>query len=122
MSSRRQITLHLDDATARALEVEAGRRGLTLSRAANDGLRRVLIDEANDALADTVKARLDRLDQRQHASARDMALLRETLLAFVRLWLTYAEPLDDGDHCDEAEAEQRFEAFLDEVANGLKAR
>jgi hypothetical protein len=122
MTSRRQITLHLDDATARALEVEAHRRGLTLSRAANDGLRRVFIDEATEVLADTVKARLDRLDQRQHASARDMALLRETLLAFVRLWLTYAGPIDADENEDDEEAEHRFEVFLDDVAKGLKAR
>lgn len=65
------------------------------------------------------RARLDRLDQRDIARARDMALLRETLLAFVRLWLTYAGPLDFDP--EDTSAEHRFDAFLDEVVRGLKA-
>ncbi|MCU0881458.1 MAG: hypothetical protein MUF14_02190 [Hyphomonadaceae bacterium] len=119
MATRKQLTLHLDDATARALEAEARLRGLTLSRAANDGLKRVLLEEKGASLVDTVKARLDRLDQRDTARARDMALLRETLLAFVRLWLTYAGPLEFDP--DDTSADQRFDAFLDDVVRGLKA-
>jgi hypothetical protein len=117
MTTRRQLTLHLDDAVARALEHEAARRGLTLSRAANAALGRALVDEDAPALADTVKARLDRLDQRQHASAREMALLRETLLAFIRLWLAYAGPPDTDE--DEDDVDRRFDAFLDEVVKGV---
>lgn len=119
MTTRKQLTLHLDDDTARALEAEARLRGLTLSRTANDGLRRVLLDERGATLVDTVKARLDRLDQRDITRARDMALLRETLLAFIRLWLAYAGPLDLDP--DDTSPEQRFEAFLDDVVQGLKA-
>jgi hypothetical protein len=43
MTTRKQLTLHLDDTTARALDHEAKLRGLTLSSAANDALKRVLI-------------------------------------------------------------------------------
>lgn len=43
MTSKRQLTLHFDDEVAAAIEAEAGRRGLNLSRAANDVLRRALI-------------------------------------------------------------------------------
>ena len=100
MTTRKQLALHLDDDTARALEAEARLRGLTLSRTANDGLRRVLLDE------------------RDISCARDMALLRETLLAFIRLWLTYAGPIDLDP--DDTSPEQRFEAFLDDVVQGLE--
>ncbi len=76
MSLKRQLTLHLDADVAAAIEAEGKRRGLNLSRAANDTLRRALIDEAGQALTDTIKARLDRLDKRDHARARELALLK----------------------------------------------
>uniref|UniRef100_UPI0018E3B8AE hypothetical protein n=1 Tax=Aquidulcibacter paucihalophilus TaxID=1978549 RepID=UPI0018E3B8AE len=65
-----------------------------------------------------IKARLDRLDQRDLARGRDLAILRETLLAFVRVWFKYAGPLEREDDDDQAEA--LFDAFLDEVARGVR--
>jgi hypothetical protein len=117
MTTRKQLTLHLDDATARALDHEAKLRGLTLSRAANDRLKRVLIQERADAITDTIKARLDRLDQRDLARGRELVLIKEALLLFVRLWLTYAGPLDSDE--DGGEVEARFEAYLDALAAGV---
>ena len=113
MSLKRQLTLHLDADVAAAIEAEGKRRGLNLSRAANDTLRRALLDEAGQALADTIKARLDRLDKRDHARARDLALLKEMVLLFVRVWLEYAGPLNDDDPDASANAEIRFQGFLE---------
>jgi hypothetical protein len=113
MSVKRQLTLHLDADVAAAIEVEGKRRGLNLSRAANDTLRRALIDEAGQALADTIKARLDRLDKRDHARARELALLKETVLLFVRVWFEYTGPLDDDDPDASANADIRFQGFLE---------
>jgi len=113
MSLKRQLTLHLDADVAAAIEAEGKRRGLNLSRAANDTLRRALIDEAGQALADTIKARLDRLDKRDHARARGLAVLKETLLLFVRVWFEYAGPLNDDDPDASANAEIRFQGFLE---------
>ncbi len=48
----------------------------------------------------------------------DVAILRETLPAFVRIWCTYAGPLEREDNDDQAEA--LFDAFLDEVARGVR--
>ena len=53
------------------------------------------------------------------ATGGDMTTLRETLLAFVRVWFTYAGPLEREDDDDQAEA--LFDAFLDEVARGVRA-
>lgn len=113
---KRQMTLHFDAEVAVALEIEAKRRGLTLARAANDIVRRALIDEASEKLADTVKARLDRLDRREQARAREAALLKETLLLFIRTWFEYAGAPPEGDPDDGADAEARFAGFLDLVA------
>jgi hypothetical protein len=118
MSLKRQLTLHLDADVAAAVEAEGKRRGLNLSRAANETLRRALIDEAGQALADTIKARLDRLDKRDHARARELALLKETLLLFVRVWFEYAGPLNDDDPDASANAEIRFQGFLELLALG----
>lgn len=117
MTTRKQLTLHLDDATARALDHEAKLRGLTLSRAANDSLKRVLIHERGEAITDTIKARLDRLDQRDLARGRELVLIKEALLLFVRLWLTYAGPLESEEGSDDVEG--RFEAYLDALAVGV---
>lgn len=113
MTHKRQLTLHLDADVATAIEAEGKRRGLNLSRAANDTLRRALIDEAGQALADTIKARLDRLDKRERARERELALLKETMLLFVRVWFEYAGPLDDADPDASANAEIRFQGFLE---------
>ena len=113
MTSKRQLTLHLDADVAEAIEAEGKRRGLTLSRAANDAMRRVLLDETGESLASSIRARLDRLDKRDHARARELALIKETLLLFVRVWFEYAGQLDDGDPDAGADAEVRFQGFLE---------
>ena len=116
MSSKRQLTLHFDADVAAAIEAEGRRRGLTLSRAAHDAIRRALLDEAGEGLASTIKARLDRIDKRDHARARELALVKETLLLFVRVWFEYAGPLDDSDPDAGADAEVRFQGFLEMLA------
>lgn len=116
MTTKRQLTLHFDKEVAAAIEVEAMKRGLNLSRAANDALRRALIDEAGDSLADTVKARLDRLDKRDAARARELALIKEIVLLFVRVWFEYSGSLPDDDLDASANADVRFQGFLDMLA------
>lgn len=116
MSLKRQLTLHFDAEVAAAIESESAKRGLNLSRAANDGLRRALIDEAGEALADTVKARLDRLDKRDHARARELALIKEIVLLFVRVWFEYCDTLPDDDPDASADADIRFQGFLEMLA------
>lgn len=112
MRTRKQITLHLDLQIADALEIEAMRRGLNSSRAANDILRRVLVDEATEKIADTVKARLDRLDRREETRAKEMAVIKESVLLFVRTWFLHVDPLEGDDPDLEANAEARYTHFL----------
>lgn len=120
MTSKRQLTLHLDPDIVRVLDLEASRRGLTLSRAANDALRRALIDEAGEGLATTVKSRLDRMEKRDHARARDVVEIKEALLLFVRFWFERAGPIEDDDPDAEADAKARYEAFLEMLARELE--
>lgn len=121
MRTRRQVTLHLDLSIADALEAEARKRGFNASRAANDALRRALVDDQGESLADTVKTRLDRLDKRDSARARELALIKEALLLYVRVWLDYAGPLEARDGPDdEADANARFEDFLHALAEQMQ--
>lgn len=117
MSTKRQLTLHFDAEVAAAIEAEAKQRGLNLSRAANDALRRALIDETGAALADTVKARLDRLDKRDSARACEIALIKEIVLLFVRVWFEYAGAVPDDDPDASANADIRFQGFLEMLAD-----
>jgi hypothetical protein len=116
MSLKRQLTLHLDSDVAAAVEAEGKRRGLTLSRAANDAMRRALLDDRGEGLAAAIRARLDRLDKRDHARARELAIVKDTLLLFVRVWFEYAGPLDDSDPDAGADAEVRYQGFLEMLA------
>jgi len=76
-------------------------------------VRRALIDETGDALANTVKVRLDRLDKRASLRARELALIKEIVLMFVRVWFEHTEPLSPDDPDASANADIRFQAFLD---------
>lgn len=119
MSVKRQLTLHLDPDVAAAVEAEGKRRGLTLSRAANDAMRRALLDESGEGLAASIRARLDRLDKRDHARARELALVKDTLLLFVRVWFEYAGPLDDSDPDAGADAEVRYQGFMEMLSEQI---
>jgi hypothetical protein len=62
---------------------------------------------------------LARVESRMDKLMRDNAILKETLLLFVRIWLEYTPPLAADEEDDAAAlAEQRFERFLDLVRNG----
>ncbi|MFZ2028829.1 MAG: hypothetical protein WAU68_00855 [Vitreimonas sp.] len=63
---------------------------------------------------------LTRLEKRLDKSIRDGALIKETLLLFVRVWLEHNPPLEE--HLEvsaAASAAARFERFLDYVANSI---
>jgi hypothetical protein len=63
---------------------------------------------------------ITRLEARIDKAIRDGAMIKETLLLFVRVWLEHNPPLDE--HLEEsaaASASARFERFLDYVANSI---
>ncbi len=51
---RKKITIYLEDDLARALDIDARLRGLPVTRAAADAMRRIYLDEKDDAVADTL--------------------------------------------------------------------
>lgn len=121
MTLRQKLTFYLEGDLAKALDQDAQKRHLPRTRAAADALRRALLDEKDQAVADTVKMRLDRLEKREVIRAREMAILKEALLLYVRVWLEHT-PAPDEDIADAAaaSAEQRFTAFLDLLTESLQ--
>jgi hypothetical protein len=73
-----------------------------------------------DGLPEGATRQLARVEARIDKLMRDNAILKETLLVFVRIWLEYTPPLAADEEDDAAAlAEQRFERFLDLVRNGV---
>lgn len=63
---------------------------------------------------------ITRLEARIDKAVRDGALIKETLLLFVRVWLEHNPPIEE--HLEDsaaASASARFERFLDYVANSI---
>jgi hypothetical protein len=124
MSAKRKkkITIYLEEDLARALDVDARLRGLPVTRAAADALRRIFLDETDPAVADTVKMRLDRVEKREVVRAREIGIIKETLLLFIRVWLEHTPPpLEETLDATHAVAERRFHSFLELLAESLGA-
>ncbi|MBY0565985.1 MAG: hypothetical protein K2P70_01640 [Hyphomonadaceae bacterium] len=118
---RKKITIYLEDDLARALDVDARLRGLATTRAAADAMRRIYLDEKDEAVADTVKMRLDRLEKREVVRAREIAIIKETLLLFIRVWLEHNPAPDEATlPATHAIAERRFQSFLELLAESLQ--
>jgi hypothetical protein len=117
---KKKITIYLEPDLARALDVEAKTRGLPTTRAAADGLRRIFLDEKDEAVADTVKMRLDRVEKREVVREREIAIVKETLLLFIRVWLEHTPaPPEETLDASNAVAERRFNAFLELLAESM---
>ncbi|MGH6951877.1 MAG: hypothetical protein ACREH4_13500, partial [Vitreimonas sp.] len=119
--AKRKLTIYLEDDLARALDVDARLRGLPVTRAAADAMRRIYLDEKDPAVADTVKMRLDRVEKREVVRAREITIVKETLLLFIRVWLEH-NPAPDEDILEavHAVAERRFQSFLELLAESLQ--
>jgi hypothetical protein len=118
---RKKLTVYLEDDLYRALDAEARLRSLPTTRAAADAMRRIFLDEKDPAVADTVKMRLDRIEKREVARARELTIIKETLLLFIRVWLEHTPPPEEATlDATNAVAERRFHAFLDLLSESLR--
>jgi hypothetical protein len=117
---KKKITIYLEHDLARALDLEARLRGLPTTRAAADALRRIFLDEKDEAVADTVKMRLDRVEKREVVREREIAIVKETLLLFIRVWLEHTPPPHEETlDATNAVAERRFQSFLELLAESM---
>lgn len=91
--------------------------GATKSAIMEDALRAYLDPQRTEARDDILLQRLDRIEKRQNAMERDLALCLESLGQFVLYWLTRTDPIPESQR-DAAQllGQRRFEFFIDQVA------
>lgn len=64
--------------------------------------------------------RVARVEHRLEKVIRDGAMVKESVLLFIRVWLEHNPPLDEAiEESAAASASARFERFLDYVANAI---
>lgn len=117
------IRTYLEPDLAREVARIARAQGRSESSFIADAVRATLAkgsEAVTRAAAETQTRRLNRLEARLEKLFRDQALIKESLLLFVRVWLEHNPPLDDAiADSAAASAEARFERFLDLAAQTL---
>jgi hypothetical protein len=117
------IKTYLDADLAREVARIARAQGRSESSFIADAVRATLAKGSEAvvrAAAETQTRRLNRIEARMDKLFRDQALMKESLLLFVRVWLEHNPPLDETIADSAAmSAEVRFERFLDLAAQTL---
>lgn len=112
-----RVNIRLSHEMHRQLEEMVLAPGVTKSAIMEDALRAYLDPQRTAARDDILVQRLDRIEKRQNAMERDLALCLETLGQFVLYWLTRTDPIPEAER-DAAQilGQRRFEFFIDQVA------
>jgi hypothetical protein len=112
-----RLNIRLSHEMHRKLEEMVLAPGSTKSAIMEDALRAYLDPQRTAARDDILLQRLDRIEKRQNAMERDLALCLETLGQFVLYWLTRTDPIPEAER-DAAQllGQRRFEFFIDQVA------
>ena len=112
-----RVNIRLSHEIHRILEEMVLAPGATKSAIMEDALRAYLDPDRTAARDDILLQRLDRIEKRQNAMERDLALCLETLGQFVLYWLTRTDPIPEAER-DAAQilGQRRFEFFIDQVA------
>jgi len=114
-------SVYLPPELRRRVDQLAGARGVSASSIVVEAVRFRLARKEETAQSLNLN-HLARLEARLDKALRDTALLKETVLLFVRVWLEHNPPLEE--HIEEsaaASAAARFERFLDYVASSIDA-
>ena len=115
-----RVNIRLSHEMHRQLEEMVLAPGATKSAIMEDALRAYLDPQRTAARDDILVQRLDRIEERQNAMERDLALCLETLGQFVLYWLTRTDPIPEAER-DAAQllGQRRFEFFIDQVAQRI---
>ena len=121
MVKARRLNIRVTEKMTKKLEREARLHGVTMTAIIEAALERYFDPVNAEPPEALILRRLDRIDRRQGALERDLAISLETLQHYVLYWLTLTEPIPEGDR-DAAHAlgRRRMDYFLAQVAR--KAR
>ncbi|MFG1316857.1 CopG family transcriptional regulator [Xanthobacter autotrophicus] len=108
-----QISVYLDPETMGLLADYAARRDQPQSLIAEAAIASFLSPDAAEQREAAVAKRLDQLDQRMARLERDLSISVETLVVFVRFWLSTTPTLPEpAAQATRAKAGGRYEAFV----------
>ena len=112
-----RVNIRLSHEMHRKLEEMVLTPGATKSAIMEDALRAYLDPDRTAARDDILVQRLERIETRQNAIERDLALCLETLGQFVLYWLTRTDPIPESEReAAQLLGQRRFEFFIDQVA------
>lgn len=121
MAKRRRLNIRVTEEMSRQLERAAQAHGVTMTAIIESALGRYFGEPGQEDPGALLLRRLDRMDRRQAALERDMAITLETLQHYVLYWLTLTEPVAEGER-DAAHAlgRRRYDHFAAQVARRLR--
>jgi hypothetical protein len=118
--TKRRLCLYLDPKLGARLEKLAAKPGATMTNIVSDALRDFFDRQANDALDERIKERLDRSNGQLNRMERDQRVILESLALFIRYQLTISNPVPDSQLAAmQALGNDRFQTFIDEVGRRI---
>ncbi len=118
--TKRRLCLYLDPKLGARLEKLAAKPGATMTNIVSDALRDFFDRQANDALDERIKERLDRSNSQLNRMERDQRVILESLALFIRYQLTVSNPVPESQLAAmQAIGNDRFQTFIDEVGRRI---
>lgn len=121
MPKCRRLNIRVTEEMSRQLERAAQTHGVTMTAIIESALGRYFDGPGHEPPEALLLRRMDRMDRRQAALERDVAVTLETLQHYVLYWLTLTEPVPEGER-DGAQAlgRRRYDHFAAQVARRLR--
>ena len=117
---KRRISVHFESSLLDQLEKVATRQKLTKSVVIESAVASFLSPDSADRLEAAFARRLDRLSRQSERLEHNLAIAAETLVLFVRFWLTTTPPSPSGaDAAAQAKGRERYRAFLRAIGRRL---
>ena len=121
-STKPRHNLHLDEDLTRRLMALAAKPGMSKAGIISAALRSYLDKEGADVLDHLLQTRLNRLSGQLDRLERDQRIVVQTLAEFVRHhFLVTAAPPDSELASRRAQAEARYQSFIETVGRQLAA-
>lgn len=121
-SNKPRHNLHLDEDLTRRLMALAAKPGMSKAGIISAALRNYLDKEGADVLDHLLQTRLNRLSGQLDRLERDQRIVVQTLAEFVRHhFLVTAAPPDSELASRRAQAEARYQSFIETVGRQLAA-
>ena len=114
--------VYLDDELTERLDALAAKPGSSKSSIVADALKAYLGRRAARELDDLLKVRLDRFGNQLGRIERDQQVVMESLALFIRYQFMVTAPVPEAELATaRAAAQERFQAFIDQVGRRLAA-